>query len=167
MLTPKIYVACLASYNNGILHGRWIDAFQSTDAIFYKIMEILSESTIEDDQEWVIQNYEGFGEIKLSEYEDLETIVKYAKIIIEHGELGQALINNCGLEKAQVMKDYYLGSYESEVDFAQYLFENYRTINFPESWLCYFDYVAFAHDLFRNDYFAVEVGDQTHVFYNR
>jgi len=27
--TPRVYVACLASYNNGILHGEWIDA---TDA---------------------------------------------------------------------------------------------------------------------------------------
>ena len=24
--TPAIYVACLDSYNNGILHGDWIDA---------------------------------------------------------------------------------------------------------------------------------------------
>ena len=23
---PRIYVACLAAYNNGCLHGRWIDA---------------------------------------------------------------------------------------------------------------------------------------------
>lgn len=23
--TPKIYVACLASYNAGFLHGRWVD----------------------------------------------------------------------------------------------------------------------------------------------
>ena len=29
--TPKIYVACLASYNAGILHGRWIDADQDAD----------------------------------------------------------------------------------------------------------------------------------------
>ena len=26
---PRIYVACLAAYNNGILHGAWIEA---TDA---------------------------------------------------------------------------------------------------------------------------------------
>ena len=25
---PRIYVACLAAYNNGILHGAWIDAAQ-------------------------------------------------------------------------------------------------------------------------------------------
>jgi hypothetical protein len=23
-ITPKIYVACLAAYNNGILHGQWM-----------------------------------------------------------------------------------------------------------------------------------------------
>ena len=31
--TPKIYVACLAAYNNGFLHGQWIDANQETEAI--------------------------------------------------------------------------------------------------------------------------------------
>jgi Antirestriction protein (ArdA) len=25
---PRIYVACLAAYNNGYLHGAWIDAIQ-------------------------------------------------------------------------------------------------------------------------------------------
>ncbi|WP_447531297.1 antirestriction protein ArdA, partial [Legionella pneumophila] len=28
MDTPQIYVACLAAYNNGIVHGEWIDATQ-------------------------------------------------------------------------------------------------------------------------------------------
>lgn len=27
----RIYVACLAAYNNGILHGAWIDADQDVD----------------------------------------------------------------------------------------------------------------------------------------
>ena len=30
----------------------------------------------------------------------------------------------------------------------------------------YFDYEAFARDLFINDYFSVEADSQTHVFYN-
>ena len=25
---PKIYIACIARYNNGILYGKWIDANQ-------------------------------------------------------------------------------------------------------------------------------------------
>ena len=27
----KIYIACLASYNNGTLHGKWIDATSDVD----------------------------------------------------------------------------------------------------------------------------------------
>lgn len=34
-ITPKkIYVACLAAYNNGYLHGEWIDATQDVDSIY-------------------------------------------------------------------------------------------------------------------------------------
>ncbi|WP_462095311.1 antirestriction protein ArdA, partial [Legionella pneumophila] len=34
----------------------------------------------------------------------------------------------------------------------------------PEDLLFYFDYEAFARDLFINDYFSVEADGQTHVF---
>lgn len=40
----RIYVACLASYNNGTLYGRWIDAEQDVDAIRAEIAEMLRES---------------------------------------------------------------------------------------------------------------------------
>ena len=30
---PRIYVACLAAYNNGYLHGAWIDADQGAQAV--------------------------------------------------------------------------------------------------------------------------------------
>ena len=39
-LTPRIYVACLAAYNSGQLHGAWIDADQSADAIHDEIRAI-------------------------------------------------------------------------------------------------------------------------------
>ena len=31
--TPRIYAACLAAYNNGHLHGRWIDATQDPETV--------------------------------------------------------------------------------------------------------------------------------------
>jgi len=31
--TPRIYVACLAAYNSGKLHGEWIDASQTAEDI--------------------------------------------------------------------------------------------------------------------------------------
>lgn len=43
MSTPRIYVACLASYNAGRLHGRWIDAADA-DTMREEIAEILRAS---------------------------------------------------------------------------------------------------------------------------
>ncbi|MCK4919339.1 MAG: antirestriction protein ArdA [Candidatus Pacebacteria bacterium] len=43
--TPKIYVACLADYNNGRLHGRWIDADQDADSIYQEIYQMMLESS--------------------------------------------------------------------------------------------------------------------------
>lgn len=40
----RIYVACLASYNAGRLHGAWIDADQDADAIHEEIAKILKAS---------------------------------------------------------------------------------------------------------------------------
>ena len=112
-----------------------------------------------------IHDYEGFGGIRLSEYERLETVANYAELIIEHNELGQALIADYGFEEAQtMMEDHYHGSYDSEVDFARYVLEEYHSNPIPDDWQCYFDYEAFARDLFINDFCSVEVDGTVHVF---
>ncbi|WP_035551660.1 antirestriction protein ArdA, partial [Hyphomonas atlantica] len=50
----RIYVACLASYNNGHLHGRWIYANQSAAAIWALVSDMLKDSPIEEAEEWAI-----------------------------------------------------------------------------------------------------------------
>ncbi|CZG68743.1 Antirestriction protein [Legionella pneumophila] len=40
MDTPQIYIACLASYNNGIFHGQWIDVTQNQKNLFYQAPQI-------------------------------------------------------------------------------------------------------------------------------
>ncbi|NIJ81204.1 antirestriction protein ArdA [Xanthomonas cannabis] len=45
MTAPRIYAACLASYNNGVLHGRWIDLYAADlDDVQGEIAEMLRES---------------------------------------------------------------------------------------------------------------------------
>jgi antirestriction protein len=44
MTTPRIYVACLASYNAGTLFGKWIDATTDIDAMNSEIQELLAQS---------------------------------------------------------------------------------------------------------------------------
>ncbi|WP_133131457.1 antirestriction protein ArdA [Legionella yabuuchiae] len=51
---PEIYVACLASYNNGYLHGQWLDANQSEGAIMEDIQAMLEDSPVSDPGDWAI-----------------------------------------------------------------------------------------------------------------
>jgi antirestriction protein len=83
--TPRIYVACLAAYNNGILHGKWIDADQSADELYEAVQRMLAASPQPGAEEWAIHDFEGFGELRLGEYESLERIVDIAARIAEHG----------------------------------------------------------------------------------
>jgi antirestriction protein len=40
----KIYIACLASYNNGVLHGKWIEASTDVDAMQSEVNAVLRSS---------------------------------------------------------------------------------------------------------------------------
>ena len=80
----RIYMACLAAYNNGYLHGRWIDASIGADAIQDEINEMLRTSPIPESEEWALHDYEGFEGLDLSEYEGLESICEKAEFIEEH-----------------------------------------------------------------------------------
>ena len=50
---PRIYVACLAAYNSGILHGRWIRA-TTPDEIKAEVRAMLAESPVPQAEEWAI-----------------------------------------------------------------------------------------------------------------
>ncbi|MEP0315093.1 MAG: antirestriction protein ArdA, partial [Hyphomonas sp.] len=50
---PRIYVACLAAYNNGCLHGRWI-AVTTPDEIMSEVRAMLADSPLPDAEEWAI-----------------------------------------------------------------------------------------------------------------
>jgi len=57
----RIYMACLAAYNNGKLHGVWIDATQDLDDIQDQVNEMLEFSPEEGAEAWAIHDYEGYG----------------------------------------------------------------------------------------------------------
>lgn len=167
MNTPSIYVACLASYNNAILHGVWIDATQSEDEIMEEIWEMLDNSPEPNAEEYAIHDYEGFGSMPIHEYEAIHHIVEYTSFIKEHGELGLALLCEYSIDDAQAMlEEHYHGCYDSEVDFARQLFDDCYDHQIPNSLICYFDFEAFAQDLFICDYRSVECDGQAHVFSN-
>ena len=163
--TPRIYVACLAAYNNGMLHGRWIDANKDAQDIHDEIKEMLTTSPIPNSEEFAIHDYEGFGGLKLSEYESIEKVAEFAALIEEHGEAWCAYAGYVGLEYATVedFEDAYAGQWDSEEDFAENLAS--ETMEIPKYLEYYIDYEKLARDLFINDYFSVDGSDfKVHVF---
>ncbi len=155
----RIYVACLAAYNNGILHGRWIDADQDEESIREEIQEMLKESPIPGAEEWAIHDYEGFEGIKLSEYESIEDVARFAQLIEKHGEAYAAYAGFIGEDYAteEHFQEDYQGEWDSEEKFAEDLAE--ETMNIPEHLQFYIDYEKLANDLFINDYFSAKASN--------
>lgn len=163
----RIYVACLAAYNSGTLHGVWIDALQDVADIWAEIATMLQASPIEDAEEHAIHDYEGFGDVRLSEYAAIESVAEIATFIEEHGELGGKLISYCGdVDRAgEAITDHYAGEYRSLAEFAEQITD--ETTDIPENLRFYIDYEAMARDLEINDVFTIQIGfEEVHVFWS-
>ena len=92
----RIYVADLAAYNNGKLHGVWINATNDLDDIQEQVNQMLTESPEGFAEEYAIHDYEGFDGYALSEYEGLKTAHELACFIEEYPDFGGELLNNFG-----------------------------------------------------------------------
>ena len=166
--SPRIYVACLAAYNSGKLHGRWIDATQDIDQIWSELRQMLAASPVPDAEEWAAHDFEGFGSLHLSEHEGIERVHELALFIEEHEEIGIGLLEYyCGdLENANRALENYMGCFKSLSDYAEQLTD--ETIEIPKSLQYYIDYESMARDMEMNgDVFTVETGfEKIHVFLN-
>ncbi|MEZ4682098.1 MAG: antirestriction protein ArdA [Caldilineaceae bacterium] len=170
-VTPRIYVACLAAYNNGKLHGVWIDALNSEpDEIREAVQAMLKTSPEPDAEDFAIHDYEGFAGVRLSEWESFEQVHMLAQFIDSYGELGAKLLSHCDndVEDAKmVMDDDYAGCYHSAADFAEEL--TTETTQIPENLQVYIDYECMARDWeMSGDIFTIETAyDEVHIFWNR
>lgn len=162
----RIYVACLAAYNNGILHGCWIDAEKEPDEIRSGINSMLKASPIAGAEEYAIHDYEGFEGAPVSEYSGIESVAELAAFVAEHGGLGGKLVEHFGdLDAArEAIEDHYAGQYQSVADFAQELTE--QSTEIPASLQYYIDWERMARDLAINDVLTIETGFEcVHVFW--
>lgn len=163
--TPKVYVACLAAYNNGILHGQWIEANQEAEAIHGAIKEMLALSPIANAEEWAIHDYEGFCGLRISEYESIESVAEMAAMIAEHGEAWAKFAEYEGIEYATLerFEEAYQGEWDSEEAFAENLAG--ETMEIPQHLENYIDYEKLARDMFINDYYSADgEGRKVYVF---
>ena len=94
-MSCKVYIACLASYNSGILHGEWVDCGEGADHIKDEIGRILRGSPcpnveveyegaqVPSAEEWAIHDHEGFEGFNVGEHTDPDTLSEWCEIVEE------------------------------------------------------------------------------------
>jgi antirestriction protein len=170
-LTPKIYMACLAAYNHGKLHGKWIDATYGVEHIQEEIDAMLARSPIPGAEEWAIHDVSEFGQLQISEHENLEHLADAAELIEQYGELASHVIDYYGgiddLDDAKTaLEENYAGEYDSLADWAEELLEETGGLSeLPANLRGYFDYESFARDAeLGGDVFTFRIDGGLHVF---
>lgn len=176
-LKPRIYAASLSDYNNGILHGCWIDATSDIEEMQHAINEMLAASPTtarygEPAEEWAIHDHDDFGDIRVGEHHSLASIATWAEGIERHGEAYAAWVAHVGDESDDLIEqfeDRYRGEWESIESYAEYLLDELGALHVidevPE-WLQPYlklDIAGYARDLC----FELYVADTTngvHIF---
>ena len=171
---PRLYVASLSDYNAGRLHGRWIYADEGAEELHRQVIEMLAESGEDIAEEWAIHDYQGFGSLRLSEYEDLNKVAELGSLMAEHGELFASLAANFGgtdgIEEARrYMEEGYCGEFDSLEDYAREFIEDCYSSDIeklPEFIRYHIDYEGIARDMELNgDVFTIEHDHRVHVFH--
>jgi antirestriction protein len=165
---PSIYVASLADYNAGRLHGQWLPADVGHTELETGVKLMLAASPIPGAEEFAIFDYEGFGPVRLGEYEPLTTVTTIAHGIAEHGPAfahWAALVGTSDLGELDDFEDAYRGHFASVTAYAEELMDDYGANRYIEAMPEYLqpyvklDVASFARDLELSGDIATSEGD--------
>ncbi|UVJ38068.1 antirestriction protein ArdA [Arthrobacter sp. CJ23] len=172
--SPAIYVASLADYVNGKLHGTWIDATIGAGAIHQKIQAMLAASKEPAPEEWAIHDYKDFDPLRLSEFSDIDRVAAIAEHIKKYGPAFASWLDftDFGPADWHYFTEAYLGEYEDIEAYVEHVIDDldYETVldeRLPESLRGYvrISKAAMARDLQANgSIFTVRAGNSIHVF---
>jgi len=106
----RIYLADLAAYNNGFLHGVWIDASNDIEDMEEQAQTMIEASPVQDAEEYEVHDVDGLP----SYVRSLKDVAAYMELIEEVSRqlYGAAHRNND--EAAEIVRAYtdHFGSYE-------------------------------------------------------
>ena len=152
---PAVYCGTYHKYNCGSLRGLWVNiaSFDDYDEFINFCQAIHAD---EDDPELMFQDYEGFPRDYYCEScmgeETFDKILEYARMCEKHG--AEAIDDYIDLDKDLAdFEEAYCGEWDSEEDFARHIVDECYDLERQMGNLSqYFDYEAFARDLFMYDY---------------
>ncbi|WP_316201647.1 MULTISPECIES: antirestriction protein ArdA [unclassified Bradyrhizobium] len=183
----RFYAACLASYNNGRLHGTWIDASDDIEAMQEEVNAMLRASpfpnvmvkhpetgeSVPSAEEWAIHDHEGFG--LLDEYAGLATIAEAFNIneVAEEHDIPLAVLQQAMSDAAadyagDFVSDHYRGYADDWAAFAEdFMTETHDMREIPD-WVKYrIDWAGVGHDLeISGDFNGIRHDGTLYVFWN-
>ncbi|WP_100469667.1 antirestriction protein ArdA [Mycobacteroides abscessus] len=185
--SAQIYVADLAAYNAGYLHGSWIalaDVEFDPEQVHAAIQQILELSPVrqlgEIPEEWAIHDYEGFGPIKIEEYASIEKVCELAETLDALESNGEGVAFGIFLDKVESLDSFdslddaveaFRDSYRGEQSLEQYAGDYVSDCILPEidksirqTIETYFDYKSFALDMRYDGYTEAYVGGDYYLF---
>jgi len=123
--TPKIYVADLEAYNNGMLKGDWLDLtdYSSGEEVLEAINDLI------DGEEYAIHDYENLPSSMYSEYmgeADFDKIIEVYEASDNIGIPADVILEfmeDKGIDDVSSVEDAFMGSAEDEEDYAYQLVE--------------------------------------------
>lgn len=167
----RIYVASLSDYNNGVLHGIWIDLDDATlEEVQEQIEEMLKDSPTAKKygdiaEEWAVHDHDNID--VFGENPDLQELIEQVEVRNEVGDevydgyVGYVYSN----PTVQEIEESYVGEYESEEDYAKEFFMDCYQI--PEFLEMYIDWESVARDLFMDGMWSYQVSyNRVYVYHN-
>lgn len=121
---PEIWVGSLADYNNGRLHGVWLDATLSPGELVDAIAFMLGNSPTGGAEEYAIMDYHDFYGIDLGEHPPLDNLSRIANGITEHGEPYAHWAAHVGTGNTPALdrfEDHYRGRFDSTQAYAEHI----------------------------------------------
>ena len=156
---PAVYVGTYGKYNCGSIFGEWLDlsTFDSYDD-FLEVCRVIHHD--EKDPEFMAQDFENFPREWYTEgfmsRDEFNKIHEFAELNEYEREMVLGYLEAFNEKDAewQKVQDKCMGEWSSEEDFAQQFADDCCMLeNVPDSIKNYFDYSAFARDLFMCDYY--------------
>jgi len=144
---PRVYVACLGCYNEGVLHGKWMDADElESEWLHCDLHEDGSYPMTRckklHHEEWAIHDSEY---IRCSEHTDINGLIDTMRAFEEHGDGFREWYNHCPShadwdDPVEAWQDRYQGEYDSKKAFAEEWAELCEYINDDNPLLRYVDW---------------------------
>lgn len=118
----RIWIGCLAAYNAGTLHGKWLPASDIREGI----AEVLRTSPIANAEEWFVADYDDFP--NLGEYPSIESVERMAEALdsASDREAFTAFVASEGAQYATLedFEERFRGRWSSLADFAEDFIED-------------------------------------------